>query len=222
MKVFIILTVIVAISRAHHTPQHRTIEDDLPEDQETTDIPTGEPDEPKPAETSRHHAPQTPIPAQGFTLVPYPALRAKPVYYHQPIQYVPVYQEYPSARQGIGGGLQANLGPLNAGVGAGVGTGGLGGGFNLGLGSLGGINANAGFTPTVGILTNNPGYTRYYNRYYTQPTKYYTTKPTRYVAVESTATPAEYPVHQLASSSPAVATPFARSQARELLIPMYY
>ena len=103
---------IVAISRAHHTPQHRTIEDDLPEDQETTDIPTGEPDEPKPAETSRHHAPQTPIPAQGFTLVPYPALRAKPVYYHQPIQYVPVYQEYPSARQGIGGGLQANLGPL--------------------------------------------------------------------------------------------------------------
>ena len=108
----------------------------------------------------------------------------------------------------------------SAGVGAGVGTGGLGGGFNLGLGSLGGINANAGFTPTV-VLSNNPGYTRYYNRYYTQPTKYYTTKPTRYVSVESTATPAEYQIHQLASSSPAVSTPFARSQSRDLLIPMY-
>lgn len=101
------------ISRAHHTKEHRSVDEDLPEDQETTDIPTGETDKPTPAETSRHHAPQASVPAQGIpVLVPYPAIRANPVYYHQPIQYVPVYQEYPSARQGIGGGLQANLGPL--------------------------------------------------------------------------------------------------------------
>ena len=112
-QVFIIISVLVAISKAHHTPQHRTIEDDLPEEQETTDNPTGDPEQPKPAEISRHHAHQESTPAQGIpVLIPYPALRAKPVYYHQPIQYVPVYQEYPSARQGIGGGFQANLGPL--------------------------------------------------------------------------------------------------------------
>ena len=107
----------------------------------------------------------------------------------------------------------------SGGVGAGAGTGGLGGGFNLDFGSFGGLNANAGLTPGT-ILTNNPGYNRYYNKYYT-PTKYYTTnsKPTRYVTAQPTSTPVEYPVHQLASSSPAL-TP--RAQPQPVLIPMYY
>ena len=102
------------MSLAHHTPEHRTIDEEPQEEQDTI------PDETIPAETqdsenvaSRHHAHQASNQAQGIpVLIPYPALRATPAYYHQPIQYVPIFQEYPSARQGVGGGLQANLGPL--------------------------------------------------------------------------------------------------------------
>merc|ERR1712203_1050806 len=122
---------------------------------------------------SRHHAHQASNQAQGIpVLIPYPALRSTPAYYHQPIQYVPIFQEYPAARQGVGGGLQANLGPLSGGFGAGVGAGGLGGGLKFGLGSLGGFSANAGVTPSV-VVSNEPGYTRYYTKYYT-PNRYYT------------------------------------------------
>ena len=113
-QVLIILCVFAGMSLAHHTPEHRTIDEEPQEEQDTI------PEETIPAETqdsenvaSRHHAHQTSNQAQGIpVLIPYPVLRTTPAYYHQPIQYVPIFQEYPSARQGVGGGLQANLGPL--------------------------------------------------------------------------------------------------------------
>merc|ERR1711899_355952 len=223
MKVFIILGIFAGMSLAHHTPEHRTIDEDPQEEQEDT-IPT----ETIPVETedsenvaSRHHAHQASNQVQGIpVLVPYPALRSTPVY-HQPIQYVPIFQEYPSARQGVGGGLQANLGPLSGGFGAGVGAGGLGGGLKFGLGSLGGFSANAGITPSV-VVSNEPGYTRYYNKYYT-PNKFYTgnVQPNKLHTIQTTVTPTNYPVEQLAASSPTATTSYARVEPQGVLIPMY-
>merc|ERR1712165_550707 len=222
MKVFIILCIFAGMSLAHHTPEHRTIDEESQEEQDTS------PTETIPVETedsenvaSRHHAHQASNQVQGIpVLVPYPALRSTPVYY-QPIQYVPIFQEYPSARQGVGGGLQANLGPVSGGFGAGVGAGGLGGGLKFGLGNLGGFNANAGITPSV-VVSNDPGYTRYYNKYYT-PDRFYTgnVQPNKFYTVKTTATPTNYPVEQLAASSPAATTPYARVEPQGVLIPMY-
>merc|ERR1712109_324914 len=216
MKVLIILCVFAGMSLAHHTPEHRTIDEEPQEEQDTI------PEETIPAETqdsenvaSRHHVHEASNQAQGIpVLIPYPALRSTPAYYHQPIQYVPIFQEYPSARQGVGGGLQANLGPLSGGFGAGVGAGGLGG--------LGGFSANAGITPSV-VVSNNPGYTRYYTKYYT-PDRFYTgnVQPNKVYTVQKTTTPTNYPVEQIAASSPAVTTPYARVEPQGVLIPMYY
>ena len=104
---------LIVISMAHHTPEHRTIDEEPSEEQGTTEGPTGEVEQPKHQEISRHHTPQESATTQGIpVLIPYPALRTTPVYYHQPVQYIPIYQEHPAARQGIGGGLQANLGPF--------------------------------------------------------------------------------------------------------------
>merc|ERR1712223_1196942 len=222
MKVFIILCIFAGMSLAHHTPEHRTIDEEPQEEQDTI------PEETIPAETedsenvaSRHHVHQESNQAQGIPiLIPYPALRTTPVYYHQPIQYVPIFQEYPSARQGVGGGLQANLGPLSGGFGAGVGAGGIGGGLKFGLGN-GGFSANAGITPSV-VVSNEPGYTRYYTKYYT-PNRFYTgtVQPNKGYTVRTTATPTNYPVEQLAASSPAATTSYARVEPQGVLIPMY-
>jgi len=225
MKVLIIFCICAGMSLAHHTPEHRTIDENPQEEQE--DKPIG--NETIPADTeesenvaSRHHAHQASNQAQGIpVLIPYPALRSTPVYYPHPIQYVPIFQEYPSARQGVGGGLQANLGPLSGGFGAGVGAGGLGGGLKFGLGSLGGFSANAGITPSV-VVSNDPGYTRYYTKYYT-PKRFHTgnVQPNKFYTVQTTATPTNYPVEQLAASSPAATTPYARVEPQGVLIPMY-
>merc|ERR1712223_120974 len=222
MKVFIILCIFAGMSLAHHTPEHRTIDEEPQEEQDTIQKET------IPAETedsenvaSSHHAHQESNQPQGIpVLIPYPALRSTPVYYHHPIQYVPIFQEYPSARQGVGGGLQANLGPLSGGIGAGVGAGGIGGGLRFGLGN-GGFSANAGITPSV-VVSNNPGYTRYYNKYYT-PNRFYTgnVQPNKVYTVQTTATPTNYPVEQLAASSPAATTSYARVEPQGVLIPMY-
>ena len=113
----------MAISTAHHTPQHRTIDTDTdtatdidkPTPEETEDGTDGDQEEtetPKNVE-SRHHNHQVSSASQSVpVLIPYPALRSTPAYYHQPIQYVPIFQEYPTARQQVGGGVSANLGPL--------------------------------------------------------------------------------------------------------------
>merc|ERR1712223_441995 len=222
MKVFIIICIFAGMSLAHHTPEHRTIDEEPQEEQDTI------PEETIPAETeetenvaSRHHVHEASNQAQGIpVLIPYPALRATPAYYHQPIQYVPIFQEYPSARQGVGGGLQANLGPLSGGFGAGVGAGGIGGGLKFGLGN-GGFSANAGITPSV-VVSNEPGYTRYYTKYYT-PNRFYTgnVQPNKVYTVQTTATPTNYPVEQLAASSPAATTSYARVEPQGVLIPMY-
>ena len=105
------LTIAVAIATSHHTEKH--VEDtedtgsELPEEQEDTidQINTLQ---------SRHHiAPSTRQQAQKVpVLIPYTTLRSQAAYPTQQIQYVPVYQEFPTARQGIGGGANANLGPL--------------------------------------------------------------------------------------------------------------
>merc|ERR1712109_112000 len=219
MKVLIILCVFAGMSLAHHTPEHRTIDEEPQEEQDT--IPAETEDSENVA--SRHHVHQASNQAQGIpVLIPYPALRSPPAYYHQPIQYVPIFHEYPSARQGVGGGLQANLGPLSGGFGAGVGAGGLGGGLKFGLGGLGGFSANAGITPSV-VVSNNPGYTRYYTKYYT-PDRFYTgnVQPNKVYTVQKTTTPTNYPVEQIAASSPAVTTPYARVEPQGVLIPMYY
>ena len=125
-QVFIILAIFSAISTAHHTPQHRTIDTDTSTNTDTTDTDTtilddreeeqdtdqGETETPKNVE-SRHHNPQVASTSQGVpVLIPYPVLRSTPTYYHQPIQYVPILHEYPTARQGVGGGASAHLGPI--------------------------------------------------------------------------------------------------------------
>merc|ERR1712223_282941 len=222
MKVLIILCVFAGMSLAHHTPEHRTIDEEPQEEQDTI------PEETIPAETedsenvaSRHHVYQASNQAQGIPiLIPYPALRSTPAYYHQPIHYVPIFQEYPSARQGVGGGLQANLGPLSGGFGAGVGAGGIGGGLKFGLGN-GGFSANAGITPSV-VVSNNQGYTRYYTKYFT-PNRFYigNVQPNKVYTVQTTATPTNYPVEHLAASSPAATTSYARVEPQGVLIPMY-
>ena len=117
------MAIFAAISTAHHTPQHRTIDTDtgtntdtdkpVPDDTEgEQDTEQGETENPKNVE-SRHHNPQGPGTSQGVpVLIPYPVLRSTPAYYHQPIQYIPILHEYPTARQGVGGGVSAHIGPL--------------------------------------------------------------------------------------------------------------
>lgn len=116
-----------------------------------------------------------------------------------------------------------SLGGVNANAGAGLG--GLDAGFNLDLGNLGGVNANADLTQTVLVTpTPNPGYTKYYTKYY-KPTRWYAgnSRPNRYyTTVVGTPTTTSYPIQALASSAPA-ATPYARAhQHQGVLIPMYY
>jgi len=220
MKVFVVLITTFALTVAypHHTEKHLEI-DNTDDETQTTETKTPTITD---ALESRHHVATQGLQATAVpVLIPYPVSRSQALpsqYSNLPnIQYLPVYQEHPAARQGVGGGLSANVGPFSGGVGAGVGTGGLGGGFNVGAGNFGGLNANFGFTPST-VITPNPGYTGYYNQYYT-PVTYYTaaSAPTNtYNTV-----PTVYPVSSLAASSPS--THFARSpQHGGLLMPMYY
>ena len=105
------MSIIVAISAAHHTAKHIEDTEDkdtqLPEEDEG---PSPESDTPQ----LRHHiVPLALQQAQPLPIfLPYPALRSQPAYSGRNIQYVPVYQDYPTARQGVGGGVTANVGPL--------------------------------------------------------------------------------------------------------------
>ena len=107
-----VITILLAATAAHHEEKHLEEEEDadeiIPKGQETESLLQNL----QVVAQSRHHTPPTTIPNQATAiLMPYPALRSPP--HHFPaIQYVPVFPQYPAARQGLGGGVSGNLGPL--------------------------------------------------------------------------------------------------------------
>ena len=96
----------------------------------------------------------------------------------------------------------------SGGAGAGVGINGVGGAFNFGLGNRLGVNGNLGFTPNY-VAASHPGYSGYYNRYYT-PTTYYTPSPAPVASVNPFPSP----------SPPA--TYYARTLPNGVLLPLLY
>ena len=106
------LTIAVAIATAHHAEKHiehtEDTESEPPEEQGDTN------DQPDTLQSRHHIAPSTVQQAQTIpVLIPYPytALRSQPAYPTQQLQYVPVYQEFPTARH-VGGGVNANIGSV--------------------------------------------------------------------------------------------------------------
>ena len=105
------LIIIVAIATAHHTEKHvedtEETESELPEEQGDTI------DQSNTLQSRHHIAPSTLQQAQTIpVLIPYPytALRSQPAYPTQQFQYVPVYQEFPTARHSVGGGFNGHIG----------------------------------------------------------------------------------------------------------------